>query len=330
MALSFSRADATILRMWRAALLAFSLGVSQAAAAQEGTIRIVLGFPAGASSDLLTRLLADHMRTTLGQAVIVENRTGAGGQIANEAVKGAAPDGATLLMTPVATMSIYPHSYPRLRYDPFKDFEPLAHLANFQLALGVSAKIPATTLAEYVALVKKDSKVGYYASAAAGSIPHFFGVMFARAAGIEMTHVPYKGTAQVLQALAAGEIAAATTLAADIGSLARSGMARILATTGARRSPTFPDVPTFKESGYDIEGTGWYALYAPARTPPAVLRRLSDAAIDAMRSATIRQRLLSLGVEPTGLGPGELAAVMKRDYERWGPIIKASGFKPEN
>jgi tripartite-type tricarboxylate transporter receptor subunit TctC len=316
--------------MWRAALLAFSLGVSQLGAAQEGAIRIVLGFPAGASSDLLTRLLADEMRAALGRAVIVENRTGAGGRIANEAVKDSAPDGRTLLMTPVATMSIYPHSYARLRYDPFRDFEPLAHLANFELALGVTTKIPAATLAEYIALVKRDPKAGYYASAAAGSIPHFFGVMFARAAGIEMTHVPYKGTALVLQALAGGEISAASLLAADIGALARAGKARILATTGARRSSAFPDVPTFKESGYDIEGTGWYALFAPARIPPEIAARLSDAAVGAMRAATVRSRLESLGVEPTGLGPRELAAIMKRDYEKWGPVIKASGFRPEN
>ena len=316
--------------MWRAVLIACCLGVSQPAAAQEGTIRIVLGFPAGASSDLLTRLLADHMRASLGQAVIVENRTGAGGQLANEAVKAAAPDGLTLLMTPVATMSIYPHTYAKLRYDPFNDFEPLAHLANFQLALGVGAKVPAATLAQYVALVKKDPSAGFYASASAGSIPHFFGVMFARAAGIEMTHVPYKGTALVLQALAGGEIAAASTLAADIGALARAGKARILATTGAKRSPAFPDVPTFRESGYDIEGSGWYGLFAPAATPSGFVARLSAAAIDAMRSATVRGRLESLGVEPTGLGPRELAAVMKRDYEHWGPVIKASGFKADN
>ncbi|HEU4350369.1 MAG TPA: tripartite tricarboxylate transporter substrate-binding protein [Burkholderiales bacterium] len=316
--------------MWRAVLLACCLGVSQPDAAQEGTIRIVLGFPAGASSDLLTRLLADQMRTALGQAVIVENRTGAGGQIANEAVKSAAPDGQTLLMTPVATMSIYPHSYAKLRYDPFSDFEPVAHLANFQLALGVSAKLQATTLADYVSLVKKDPNAGYYASAAAGSIPHFFGVMFARAADITMTHVPYKGTAQVLQALAAGEIAAATTLAADIGALARAGRARILATTGAKRSPAFPDVPTFREAGYEIEGTGWYGLFAPAATPGAIVARLSAAAVDAMHAATVRSRLESLGVEPTGLGPRELASIMKRDYDHWGPVIKASGFKAEN
>jgi tripartite-type tricarboxylate transporter receptor subunit TctC len=316
--------------MWRAVLLACCLSVSQPGAAQEGTIRIVLGFPAGASSDLLTRLLADQMRAALGQAVIVENRTGAGGQIANEAVKSAAPDGLTLLMTPVATMSIYPHSYAKLRYDPFNDFEPLAHLANFQLALGVSTKLQAATVADYVSLVKKDPNAGYYASAAAGSIPHFFGVMFARAADITLTHVPYKGTAQVLQALAAGEIAAATTLAADIGALARAGKARILATTGAKRSPAFPDVPTFREAGYDIEGSGWYGLFAPAATPGAIVARLSAAAIDAMRAATVRSRLESLGVEPTGLGPRELAAIMKRDYDRWGPVIKASGFKAEN
>jgi tripartite-type tricarboxylate transporter receptor subunit TctC len=316
--------------MWRAVLIACCLGVSQPAAAQEGTIRIVLGFPAGASSDLLTRLLADQMRAALGQAVIVENRVGAGGQIANEAVKNAAPDGHTLLMTPVATMSIYPHSYAKLRYDPFKDFAPLAHLAKFQLALGVSAKVPAATLAEYVALVKKDPNAGYYASASAGSIPHFFGVMFGRAAGIDMIHVPYKGTAQVLQALAAGEIVAASTLAADIGALARAGKARILATTGRKRSPAFPDVPTFRESGYDIEGTGWYGLFAPAATPTRIVARLSAAAMDAMRAAQVRSRLESLGVEPTGLGPRELAAIMKRDYERWGPVIQASGFKAEN
>jgi tripartite-type tricarboxylate transporter receptor subunit TctC len=316
--------------MWRAVLIACCLGVSQPAPAQEGTLRIVLGFPAGASSDLLTRLLADQMRSSLGRAVIVENRTGAGGQIASEAVKSAAPDGNTLLMTPVATMSIYPHTYARLRYDPFNDFEPLAHLANFQLALGVSARLPAATLAEYVALVKKDPNAGYYASASAGSIPHFFGVMFARAADIDMTHVPYKGTAQVLQALAGGEIAAASTLAADLGALARAGKARILATTGAKRSPAFPDVPTFREAGYDIEGTGWYGLFAPAATPSAIVARLSAAAIDAMRAATVRARLESLGVEPTGLGPQELAAIMKRDYERWGPVIRASGFKAEN
>ncbi|MGH8311337.1 MAG: Bug family tripartite tricarboxylate transporter substrate binding protein, partial [Steroidobacteraceae bacterium] len=138
--------------MLRLAALFVAIALAAPAAAQDKALKIVLGFPAGATSDLLSRLVADHMRQSLGQPVIVENKPGAGGQIANESVKSAAPDGTTLLMTPVATMSIFPHSYAgQLRYDPFKDFEPLAHLSDFQLSLGVTAKVPANTLAEYVA-----------------------------------------------------------------------------------------------------------------------------------------------------------------------------------
>jgi tripartite-type tricarboxylate transporter receptor subunit TctC len=305
-------------------------GFAALAAAQEGSVRMVLGFPAGATSDILSRLVAENMRQTLGQPVIVENKPGAGGRVANETVKAARADGATLLMTPVATMSIFPHSFGDLRYDPFKDFAPVAHLSDFQLSLGVGASVPAKSLKEYVALVKKDPKMGFYASAAAGSIPHFLGVMFARTAGIEMTHVPYKGTAPALQALAAGEIAAATTLAADIGALVKGGRARLLAVSGATRDPAFPDVPTFKEQGYDMEGTGWYGLFAPAGTPQAAIDRLSRAAIAAIKDSGVNQKMLAIGLQPTGYGPAELARIMKADYDKWGPVIRASGFKPGN
>lgn len=308
-----------------AAMLA---GFAAPAPAQQSAVKIILGYPAGASSDLLTRIVADHMRVTLGQPVIVENKPGAGGRIGNETVKQAAPDGSTLLMTPVATMAIFPHSFGNLRYDPFKDFDPVAHLADFQLALGVTARIPAKTLAEYVALVKQDSKNGFYASAAAGSIPHFLGVMFAKSAGIEMTHVPYKGTANVLQALAGGEIAAATTLAADIGSLVKADKARLLAVSGEKRDPAFPDVPTFRESGFDMSGTGWYGLFAPAGTPKPVIERLSKAAIAAIKDRAVNQRLLQMGLDPSGHDAPTLAKILKADYEKWAPIIKASGFKP--
>ena len=307
-----------------AALAAFAT----LAGAQEGSVRMVLGFPAGATSDILSRLVADNMRKTLGQPVIVENKPGAGGRVANETVKAARADGTTLLMTPVATMSIFPHSFGNLRYDPFKDFAPVAHLSDFQLSLGVGAQVPAKSLKEYVELVKKDSKMGFYASAAAGSIPHFLGVMFARTAGIELTHVPYKGTANVMQALAAGEIAAATTLAADLGALVKGGKARLLAVSGATRDPAFPDVPTFKEQGYDMEGTGWYGLFAPAGTPQATIDRLSRAAMAAIKDAGVNQKMLAIGLQPTGYGPAELARIMKADYDKWGPVIRASGFKP--
>ena len=316
--------------MFRPLAVFFIWIIAGAAAAQDGGARIVLGFPAGATSDILSRLIADHMRQTLGQPVIVENRPGAGGRVANEAVKAARPDGTTLLMTPVATMSIYPQSFGSLRYDPFRDFEPVAHLCDFHSAFAVSTRVPATSLAEYVALVRKDPKAGYYASAAAGSIPHFLGVMFARSAGIELTHVPYKGTAPALQALAAGEIAAAVTVSSDINTLVKSGKARALAVSGTARDPAFPDVPTFREAGYDIEGTSWYALFAPAGVAKPVLERLSKAAIAAIQDPGVKQKLLAMGLQPTGYGPAELARIMKADYEKWGPVIRASGFKPED
>ena len=297
---------------------------------QRGSVRIVVGYPAGATSDTLARVLADAMQRLLAQPVIVDNRAGAGGIIGNETVKAAAADGSTLLLTPVATMSIFPHSYAgQLRYDPFKDFVPVAHLSNFQIGLGVNAQLPVKTLAEYVALVKADpAKNGFYASAASGSLPHFFGVMFARDAGITLTHVPYKGTAPAMQALASGEVAAASTVAADIRAVVDAGKARLLAVAGEQRDPTFPNVPTFREQGYDLVALPWYALFAPAGTPPATVKRLADAAIAAIKDPAVHKRLVDLGVEPTGYGPDRLAAIMKADYERWGPAIKASGFKP--
>jgi tripartite-type tricarboxylate transporter receptor subunit TctC len=246
-------------------------------------------------------------------------------------VKAAPPDGGTLLMTPVATMSIFPHSYAgQLRYDAFNDFAPVAHLSNFQLGLAVNAQVPARTLAEYVALVKADSgKYGFYASAAAGSLPHFFGVMFAKSAGINLTHVPYKGTAPAMQALAAGEIAAASTVVADIKSVVDAGKARVLAVAGDKRDATVPDVPTFRELGYDLVAQPWYALFAPAGTPPALVERLSKAAIAAVQDPATHKRLVEMNLEPTGLGAQRLGQIMKDDYERWGPVIRASGFKPE-
>jgi tripartite-type tricarboxylate transporter receptor subunit TctC len=306
-----------------ALLLSFPL------AAQERTLKFVLGYPPGASSDILTRLLADKMRTLLGVNTVVENRPGAGGIVATEMMKNAAPDGGTLLVTPLAPMVAFPHSHgSAVRYDPFKDFEPVAHLTNFQLALLINAELPAKNLAEFVALVKKDPKLGDYASAAAGSLPHYLGVMFAKSAGLEMTHIPYKGTAPALQALAGGEVKSAVFVLADALSLVRSGKARIVAVAGAQRSPIAPDAPTFKELGYDLEASAWYALFAPAKTPKDIVDRCAKAATEAVNAPEIRQRLEQMGLEPTGYGPAELAKILRADYDKWGPVIKASGFKP--
>jgi len=300
-----------------------------AAHAQDKTLRFVLGYPPGASSDILTRLLADKMRGPLGMNIVVENRAGAGGIVATEGMKNAAPDGSAILLTPLAPMVAFPHSHgAAIRYDPFKDFEPVAHLCDFQIALLVNSDLPVKDLRGFIDLVKKQPQLGDYASAAAGSLPHYVGVMFAKAAGLDMTHVPYKGTAPALQALAAGEVKAAVFVLSDALTVVRSGKARLLAVAGAQRAQLAPDVPTFKELGYPLEASAWYALFAPAGTPKDIVKRYADAAIAAVRSSDLKERMQQLGLEPTGLPPAELARILRADYDKWGPVIKASGFKP--
>jgi tripartite-type tricarboxylate transporter receptor subunit TctC len=314
------------------AAIIFMVGLHLSAAiAQTGAIKIIVGYPPGATSDALTRVFADALSKRLNQAVVVENKPGAGGMLANQAVKAAPPDGTTLLMTPVATMSIFPHSYSgQIKYDPFKDFVPVAHLSNFQLGLGVATKVPATNLKEYVAWVKSDTqKNAFYGSAASGSLPHFFGVMFAKNAAIPLQHVPYRGTAASMQALASGEITALSTVAADIQTLVDGGRARLLAVAGEKRSPQFPNVPTFKEQGFDLVATPWYALFTTSGTPAATVDRLSRAAMEVIREPAVQQRLIDMGLEPTGYGPDRLNQIMKADYDKWGPPIRESGFKPD-
>jgi tripartite-type tricarboxylate transporter receptor subunit TctC len=313
----------------RALILVSVLLLAVPAAAQERTLRFVLGYPPGASSDILTRLLADRMRVLLGMPTIVENRAGAGGIVGTEAVKNAAPDGTTLLMTPLAPMVAFPHSHgAAVRYDPFADFAPVAHLSDFQISLVVHGELPVKSVADYVALVKRDPRSGDYASAAAGSLPHYAGVMFSKATGLDMTHVPYKGTAPALQALVAGEVKAAFFVLSDSLAAVRSGKARVVAVAGERRSPLAPEAPTLKELGYPIQASAWYALFAPAGTPRATIDRYAKAAVEAIQSPDMKQKLSDMGLEPTGYGPAEMARILRADFDKWGPVIRASGFKP--
>jgi tripartite-type tricarboxylate transporter receptor subunit TctC len=313
--------------MFRSAIL--SVGLMLASMAASADVRILFGFPPGTVGDTMGRLIAGHMTQTLGETVNVENKPGASGRIAAETVKSAAPDGKTLLLGPISTMALYPHVYAgQMTYNPLKDFVPLAHLADTMSALTVNARVPAKTLAEYVALVKKNPSYGFYGSAGAGSVTHFLGVMLANSAGVDLVHVPYKGIAPAVQALVGGETPAAVIALADVDPFAKSGQVRILATSGLKREASHPDVPTFIEGGVNISAVAWYGLFAPAGTPPALAARLSNAAIAALKDPAIRKRLVEIGAPPTAYGPEELDRIMREDYSKWGPIIKASGFKP--
>jgi len=313
--------------MFRIILLAVAALFAGSAAAQD-SLKILVGFPAGAGLDTMTRLVAEKMRASLGMPVVVENKPGAGGRIVMDTLKSGPADGSQIVMTPLVTVVTAPHVFNDLRYDAFKDFVPVAHVADFLFAFAVGPSVPAQSVKDYVALAKQDPKWGNYASAAPGSLPHFFSILFAQKAGIPMNHIGYKGTAPALTDLMGGQIASFMGTVSDTLAHHNGGKIRILATSGAKRAEQLPAVPTFRELGYDIEGAGWYAAYGPAGMPKEAVERYSKAIIAAVQAPDIKQRLATYGMVPTGLPPAELARIHKRDYDLWGPVIKASGFKP--
>lgn len=299
------------------------------AGAQDQTLKIVFPFAAGGSTDAVARLLADHMQKSLGRAVIVENRPGAGGRIGLRAVKEAAPDGATLLFTPGGLFTLHPHVYANLGYHPLVDLLPITQVVKFDLALAVSGKLPVRSLPELVAWLKANPEQATFGSPGAGGGPHFLGVELGHLAKLDMRHVPYKGTPAALPDLTTGRLPMHIAVAGEFIEHHKTGTIRILATAGASRSRFLPDVPTLRESGFDLVAPNWCAMYAPAGTPANVAERLRAAILDALQNAEIRARIETLAYEVTGTTGEELARIQRADYERWGPIIKASGFKAE-
>jgi tripartite-type tricarboxylate transporter receptor subunit TctC len=292
-------------------------------------VRLIFPFAAGGSGDALARLIAEHLRIALDQPVIVENRVGAQGRIGVQAVKGAAPDGKTLLLTPVAPMSVYGHVYKSLAYDPVGDFQPVAQVATFDFGLAVGPQVPAKSLGELVDWVKANPAQGSYGTPAAGTLPHFLAVSFGRTAGLDLRHVGYRGSAAALTDLVAGQIPIVFTTTSDVIEQHKGGRIRVLATSDKARSPFLPDIPTFKEAGFDIQGTGWYGLYAAAKTPADVAERLRKAAVAAVQVPQVKERLLSFALVPTGTTAAELARIQKADSDWWAPVIQASGYAPE-
>ena len=315
------------LRRWFALAI---ISLALPSQAQDGPIRILVGFPPGGESDLVARLLADGLRSSLGVPVVVENKPGASGMLAAEALKMAAPDGNTLMVSPIAVTVFAPLTHARLRYDPIKDFAPVSLAANFQMALAVGPGSPARTLREYIEWVRANPASGTYGVPLAGGPTHFFGVMLARATGLDMTAVPYKGSAAFVNDLLGGQVPAGITVVSQLIRHHEAGRVRVLATSGSRRSPLAPDVPTFRELGFAaIEGTGWQAVHTVAGTPGGKIDRLASAIGTTIRSHEISAQLDALGLEPVGSSPDELARRIAEDVARWAPIVKASGFRAD-
>jgi tripartite-type tricarboxylate transporter receptor subunit TctC len=296
------------------------------ATAQEQPVRIVFPFAAGGGGDALARLIAERMRVALNRTVIVENRTGGAGRIGVVAVKNAKPDGSTLLLTPIAPVAVYQHTYKTLDYDPIKDLRPVSQLVTFDFAVAVGPKVPAKTLKELVAWAKANPKEANYGIPAAGTLPHFLGAMFARAAGIDLRPVPYRGSAATLADLIAGQVPIVITTTSDLAELHKSGKVRVVATSGTRYSPFLPNVPTLREAGLDLAASGWYGMFAPAKTPDSVVARLNKVIVDAVKLPQVSAQVLRLRLEPTGTSAEEFARIQKEDSAFWAQAVKAAGF----
>jgi tripartite-type tricarboxylate transporter receptor subunit TctC len=297
--------------------------------AQARTSRVVVGFPPGGAADGLARLLSDKLRVAMAQTVMVDNRVGAAARIAVEFVRNAPTDGTVMALVPDATMFLYPHVYKALTYDPTRDFVPVTRLIGMSLAMFVGPGVPETvkTVADYVAWVKSNPKQLVYGTPAAGATPHFTGAIFARAAGLEMTPVHYKGGAPGIQDLAGGQVPVFFGSVADGVALVQAGKVRALATSGTKRTGLLPDVPTFQELGYkDLVVEDGLGVYLPAKTPAEVVAKLNAAVQDALKTKDLQDPIRNWGFDVSGEGPAEFAARLERERNRWGPIVKATGF----
>ena len=312
------------------ALVSTVWGHSTASAQSDKTLRVVVGFPAGVSIDVVSRILTEKMKDELKRPVIVDNRPGAGARLAADLLKAATPDGNTVMITPIVVPVLAPMVFNKLSYNPDIDFVPVGKVCDFSFALAVPATAPVKTLKEYAAWIKANPQQANFGSPAAGSLPHFFGVMIGTALNVEMVHVPFNGGAALQSAVLGGHAPAGIDVVMEWQQNAKSGKVTVLATSGAQRSKVMPDVPTFKEQGFpDAVGQGWFAMYAPAKTPPAAIDEINKALNKALANPEVRERFAALGLDAGGGSPADLQKTMLEDTKRWSPIVKKSGFKAD-
>jgi tripartite-type tricarboxylate transporter receptor subunit TctC len=312
-----------------AAFAAASLAAPALLAQDRATMRILVGFPPGGSADVIARLLAEKMRTTLGQNVIVDNKPGAGGRVALGEVKRAAPDGNTMVLSPSGALVIQPWLYQNLGYDPVKDFTPISRVSTFDFAITAGPGAPQGDIKAVMAWMKANPAKANYATSGAGSVPHFAGQLLAQATGVTMTHVAYKGGAPAAQDLIGGQVPLMVDTASETIEHHRAGKVRILAVTGESRSKSLPEVPTLKESGINVTADAYFGLYGPAGMSAETVARINRAVAEALRGQEVQDKITSFGLVTNYAGPAELAAMQAEQLKRWEAPIKASGFKAE-
>jgi tripartite-type tricarboxylate transporter receptor subunit TctC len=309
---------------------ALALAGAQAAQAQDyptRPVRVVIAFPPGGPTDFVGRLVTDKMSAALGQRVYIENRAGAAGTVGADNVAKADPDGYSLFLTTSGAVTIAPHIQ-SVPYDPLRDFAPVALVTKVTEVLVVTPKLGIKTVKELIALAKEKPGAVTFASTGIGSPPHLAQELLDVSANVKFLHVPYRGAAPALTDLLGGQV---QVLAADLPVLIAQIQAGTLIPIGAaadKRDALLPDVPTLAEQGYpNTEASNWYALLAPAKTPPAVIARLNKAVDDALDDPEVHDKLVKAGATPVGGTPESLGAFMKSEYEKWGKVVQERGIK---
>jgi len=295
---------------------------------------VVVGFAPGGTTDVVGRRIADKLGATgFADAAIVDNRSGAGGQIACSFVKNAPPDGSALLCTPYSCMVIFPYVYKKLPYDPAADFVPVSIAASTTQAMAVGPMVPPSvkTVTDYLAWVKANPQNTGYGSPAPGSTSHFLGALLGLESGLPLVQVPYRGAAPGIADLIAGQIPVMFTTTGDLLPQLRAGKLRLLATSGRSRSPFAPEVPTFAEQGFGrLLSEEWFGFYAPAHTPPAVMKAANAAVLAAVQDKAVVDALATMGLTAVGSTPEAMAESQRAESERWGPLVKKIGFTADS
>lgn len=315
--------------MMRLALLAVVLAALPAAAQEKigKPVRLIVGFAAGGSVDLVARMMAERLSPRLGQPVLVENRPGGFVRVAIDAVRGAAPDGTTLLLTSSTPLVVTPHAYAKVPYDAQRDLVSVARLVNGQQGFALGPMSGARSWPDYVAWVKANPDKAFFASSGVGSMGHLVGVVLANTSGLRLEHVAYKGSGHYNTELMGGQVSAGISGVADASDFHRGGKLRIVAVSGAERSRALPDVPTFKELGVPMELSLWYGVFAPAGTPPAIAELLGRELVAIVNLPEMTERFIKLGLDPAAAGPKATAETLAADFARWRPIVQQAGFK---